>query len=108
MHGPNTPDGLRSHPQHTVAGRHNVHLRLGSVVESVAVTPPADLAEAMRVDAKQAVTDIDALAASGRHVPGMYRMRREICAAVEAGRLAWLRRALSSYIVGKCREMLGA
>ena len=38
--------------------------------------------------------------------PGMDEMRRDIERAIVAQRLAWLRRALSSYIVRKCRETM--
>ena len=37
----------------------------------------------------------------------MDEMRRDIERAIAAERLAWLRRALSSYIVRKCRETTG-
>ena len=38
----------------------------------------------------------------------MDEMRRDIERAIAAQRLAWLRRALCSYIVRKCRETTAA
>jgi hypothetical protein len=56
-------------------------------------------------DGRKALTDLDAARAAGRVIPGMDEMGRDIEHAIAAQRLAWLRRALSSYIVRKCREI---
>lgn len=69
--------------------------------------PPADVADALLADARQAVRDLDAIRAGGRFIPGMDELRRGIVAGISERRLAWLRRALSSYIVRKCREQSG-
>jgi hypothetical protein len=55
-------------------------------------------------DGRKALTDLDAVRATGQVIPGMDEMRRDIERAIAAQRLAWLRRALNSYIVRKCRE----
>jgi hypothetical protein len=47
---------------------------------------------------------LDAARAAGHSISGMDEMQRDIERAIAAKRLAWLRRALSSYIVRKCRE----
>jgi len=54
---------------------------------------------------QKALKAIEAVARSGRLVTGMDRMAREIGEALEQGRYAWLRHALVSYVVLKCREL---
>jgi len=66
--------------------------------------PPPAIATALLADGRKAVSDLDAARAAGRVIPGMDEMRCDIEHAIAAQRLAWLRRALSSYIVRKCRE----
>ena len=71
---------------------------------SFRVEPPPAIAAALLADGRKALTDLDAARAAGRVIPGMDEMRRDIEGAIATQRLAWLRRALSSYIVRKCRE----
>ena len=66
--------------------------------------PPPAIASALLADGRKAVSDLDAARAAGRLIPGMDEMRRDLERASAAQRLAWLRRAVSSYIVRKCRE----
>jgi len=67
---------------------------------------PRDICEALLADARQALLDFDRLSATKRIVTGMPQMRRNLARAIEERRLAWLRRALSSYIVRQCRNLL--
>jgi len=77
-------------------------------VRGFVATPPADVARGLAEDARRAVQAIESVRESGRFIAGMDEMQREIEAAVSSGRLAWLRRALTSYIVRKCRELTGS
>jgi hypothetical protein len=43
--------------------------------------------------------------ADGMEVPGMDAIASGMRSALEEGRLAWLRRALTGYVVLKCREL---
>jgi hypothetical protein len=79
-----------------------------AAVDAVSVAAPADVIAALYAEAADALAAIDAAAARGRHVPGADRMRIEIAEAVAGRRLAWLRRALSSYVVRKCHELAQA
>ncbi|NLX06770.1 MAG: hypothetical protein GXY33_16660 [Phycisphaerae bacterium] len=63
------------------------------------------IVKSLRAEAKKALKAIEAVARSGRLVTGMDRMAREIGEALEQGRYAWLRHALVSYVVLKCREL---
>lgn len=69
------------------------------------VSPPADIRAALCDDARKALRDIDAVRARGGLIPGMDEMRDGIESAVADGRLAWVRRALTGYVVRKCREL---
>jgi hypothetical protein len=51
------------------------------------------------------VRDLEKLRAVGKIIPGLDEMRGGFESTVAEKRLAWLRRAWTSYIVGKCREM---
>ena len=66
---------------------------------------PKEIATALVDDARQALLDLDACRATGHAIPGMEPMRLGIESAIAGGRLAWLRRALGSYPVRKCREL---
>ena len=68
--------------------------------------PPA-IASALLADAQKALHDLDAARAAGWLIPGMEEMQDDIVRAIAVPRLAWLRRALTSYIVRKCRETTG-
>lgn len=70
--------------------------------------PPSDLAASLLADGRKAVRDLEALRAAGRFIPGMDMMCSGLELAVAEKRLAWLRRALGSYIVRKCRELVRA
>ncbi len=84
-------------------------LRSFAVARDIGITgftpkPPAAIAAALLADGQKALRDLDAARAAGRLIPGMDEMRRDIERAIAAQRLAWLRRALTSYTVRKCRE----
>jgi hypothetical protein len=74
------------------------------VTDFVATAPP-DVAAALIVDARKALREIDDVRAAGKFVPGMDEMRAGIKSAIAEQRLAWLRRALTGYIVRRCREL---
>ena len=68
-------------------------------------TPPESIVTQLRTEAEQTLAAIAKARAAGTPVPGMDEVERGIRAALATGRLAWLRRALSSYIARKCREL---
>ena len=67
-------------------------------------TPPGEVVAALGADARQALADLDAAAARGLFIPGAEQIRRGIQRALAEGRLAYLRRALTSYAVRKARQ----
>jgi hypothetical protein len=88
-------------------------LRSFAVASNIGLTgfraePPPAIASALLADGRKALSDLDAARAAGRLIPGMDEMRRDLDRAIAEQRLAWLRRALSSYIVRKCRESAAA
>ena len=66
-------------------------------------TPPSDVLAACHADARKALANLDAAAARGLFIPGAEQIRRGIEKALAEGRLAYLRRALTSYAVRKAR-----
>ena len=73
-----------------------------------AATPPEPIVTQLRSEAEQTLAAIAKARAAGTPVPGMDEIERGIRAALAAGRLAWLRRALTSYIARRCREVPGS
>jgi hypothetical protein len=71
------------------------------------VRPPAEIAAALKADGEKAIHEIKEFRASGRFILGMDEMQRGIESAIAEDRLAWLRRALSGYIVHECHARLG-
>jgi hypothetical protein len=67
------------------------------------VHPPEGIARALRAEATEAVSALRRAEESGALIPGAERLRSGIESAMAEGRLAWLRRALSSYIVRAAR-----
>jgi len=67
-------------------------------------TPPKDITADLEKRAREALAQIERIRAAGIKLPvGTDRMKTDITAALKEGRLAWLRRALHSYIIRKCR-----
>ena len=66
-------------------------------------TPPEKIVVELHNEAKLTLAAMTKVRAAGKSVPGMDEMEQRIRAALAAGKLAWLRRALASYIVRKCR-----
>jgi len=86
-------------------------LRSFAVVPEVDITgfvaqPPAEIAETLLADGRSAVRQFEELRTKGMFIPGMDEMQRGIESAIVEGRLAWLRRALSGYIVRQCRAQI--
>jgi hypothetical protein len=67
-----------------------------------------EIASALLTDARKAVRELADLRAAGHLIPGMDEMRRGLESAIAEQRLAWLRRALTSYVVRKSREVSGS
>jgi hypothetical protein len=68
-------------------------------------TAPPMIVQALTEEAQKAFADFDRVNKLGKSIPGMDKMEARMRSALAEGRLAWLRRALSSYIVRKCREI---
>ena len=75
-----------------------------STVTGFACTLPEAILTQVRADSDRALAAIAALRAAGRFVPGMDEMATGIASALAEGRVAWLRRALTGYVVRKCME----
>ena len=82
-------------------------LAVGPATEIVGftATAPQPIVAQLRADAEQTLAAMAKAQASGKSVPGMDMMAKRIRDALASGRLAWLRRALTSYIARKCREL---
>ena len=74
-------------------------------ISGFTATPPENVVRKLRNEAEQALEAFAKVRASGKSVPGMDSMEDGIHNAVVVGKLAWLRRALTSYIVRKCRSL---
>ncbi len=68
---------------------------------------PEDVVAALLARADDAHRAFDAARRTGRDIPGMDLIDEGIRAAAAEGRLAWLRRALTSYAVRKAYEAIG-
>jgi len=87
-------------------------LRSFSMDPNVQVTgfqaaPPAAIAQSLEAEGQKAIAAFEKVRASGKFVPGMDAMEKRIREAMAQGRLAWLRRALTGYIVRKCVALAG-
>jgi hypothetical protein len=74
-------------------------------ITGFAATPPEQILVELHSEAKLALAAISKVRTAGKSVPGMDEMESRILAALVRGRLAWLRRALTSYTVRKSREL---
>lgn len=70
-------------------------------------TPPTEIIRALQAESDRALRAIAAVRQAGNVVSGMEEVAAAIPAALEAGRLAWLRRALTGYVVRKCLARSG-
>ncbi|MBI2503638.1 MAG: hypothetical protein HYW07_10455 [Candidatus Latescibacteria bacterium] len=61
-----------------------------------------------QAEAQRALAELDQAAAGGHFIPGADTLRQGIERALNEGRLAWLRRALYSYPVRRCRQLLAS
>jgi len=63
---------------------------------------PPEVVDQVRAESERALCAIDAMRKAGQFVPGMEEMATGIPAALAAGRIAWLRRTLTGYVVRRC------
>jgi hypothetical protein len=70
-------------------------------ISGFTVTPSADIVAALTTQTEEALRAFAALRAADKSIPGMDVFEQRIRTAQAAGRVAWLRRALTSYIVRK-------
>lgn len=69
------------------------------------VTPPEAVVRGLRKESDSALAAFEKVRASGKSVPGMDVLEQRIRDAQANQKLAWLRHALSSYVVRKCRSL---
>ena len=67
---------------------------------------PSEITSALLYDANEALGQLKKLREYGYFIPGVEQMEQDIKSAIDKGCFAWLRRALTSYIVRKCRDLL--
>ncbi len=85
-------------------------LRAFTLSPAVAITgftaaPPQDIQKALVVEAENALRLFARVRAKGARIPGLDLFEKRIQTALAEGRYAWLRRALTGYIVRHCREL---
>jgi hypothetical protein len=76
-----------------------------STVTGFVCMTPAEIVRGLSVEADRALQAIRSVRDTGSFVPGMDEMEAGIAVALQEGRVAWLRRALRSYIVRKCEKV---
>ncbi len=67
--------------------------------------PPDAIVQQLRKEAAEALAAFQKVRTAGKTVPGMNEIEPKIQEALVQGKWAWLRRALTSYIVRKCRTL---
>jgi len=82
-----------------------VALEAAADVAGFAVSPPESVVQALADQARDAMATLRRLPGRGYRLPGAEAMCRDLEEALAARRWAWLRRALSSYVVRKAREL---
>jgi len=78
----------------------------GADIIGFAATAPEDVERAITQETHRALRAFEEARSMGIFIPGMDEIAERIRAALAQRRLAWLRRALSGYIVSKCSEAL--
>ena len=81
-----------------------VTLSAECTVTGFSSTVPPDILSQVREESARALAAIKAMRAAGRCVPGMDEMATGIESALADGRIAWLRRALTGYVVRRCLQ----
>lgn len=74
-------------------------------VAGFSAVPPPEIVQSIADQVQKAFTSMDAVRKKGRLVTGMDEFEQRIRTALAEGRYAWLRRALTGYIVRKCGEL---
>lgn len=77
---------------------------LDKTVTGFAAVPPPDILASLTRDTQAAFEAFERRRSGGNGIPGMDDFESRMRAALQENRLAWLRRALTSYIVRKARE----
>ncbi len=85
-------------------------LRSFSVAPEIEITgfkalPPEAIVQQLQKEGEEALAAIQKVRTAGKSVPGMNEIEPKIKDALAHGKWAWLRRALTSYIVRKCRTL---
>jgi hypothetical protein len=76
-----------------------------TTIESFKATLPAEVVRVITAESEDAFSTFERLRGGDKCVPGTDVLEERMRAALAEGRVAWLRRALSSYIVRKSREL---
>lgn len=70
-------------------------------------SPPDSIAKSLRQEGELVLAAMAKLRTAGQAIAGMDEMEERLRAALAAGRFAWLRRAMTGYVVRKCRALAG-
>jgi hypothetical protein len=76
-------------------------------VSSFTATPPEEIAQKLRQEVEQTLALFAKLRSAGKTVPGADKLEERMRAALAENKLAWLRRAMTSYVVRKSRAISG-
>lgn len=101
-------DETATNPWNIVLGAYELRvltMRPNAEVTGFTCKLPPGIVKSVRAESERALRAIDAVRAAGKFVPGMDELAAEIPAALAALRIAWLRRALTGYIVRKCQDL---
>jgi hypothetical protein len=101
-----------------IQGKNPFHLSLNSYelksfsmnpeakVINFTVNSPSEITSALLCDANKALEQMKKLREYGYFIPGAEQMEQDIRFAIDKGCFAWLRRALTSYLIHKCYDLL--
>jgi len=74
-------------------------------ITGFAATPPEPIVTQLRTEAERTLAAMAKARSSANRNPGMDEFELRMRDALAAGRLAWLRRALTSYVARRCRVL---
>jgi hypothetical protein len=81
-------------------------IEAGIEITGFTVAVPAEITGALIDEGERALRTFASVRAAGKCIPGMDEMEVRLRSALADKRVAWLRRALSGYIVRQCKSLV--